>query len=90
LLQVGRFARVRLAHLPTPLEPMTRLSAHLGGPKLWIKRDDCTGLATGSNKAIAGLLDRLCQGRLNKDENILFIQAGGQAGLFADAPAFAA
>jgi L-cysteate sulfo-lyase len=29
---------------------MTRLSAHLGGPSLWIKRDDCTGLATGGNK----------------------------------------
>jgi L-cysteate sulfo-lyase len=41
---------VRLGHLPTPLEPMTRLGAQLGGPKLWIKRDDCTGLATGGNK----------------------------------------
>jgi L-cysteate sulfo-lyase len=50
LLELGRFPRVRLGHLPTPLEPMTRLSAHLGGPKLWIKRDDCTGLATGGNK----------------------------------------
>src|SRR5258707_1177330 len=29
---------------------MARLSAHLGGPTLWIKRDDCTGLATGGNK----------------------------------------
>ena len=36
--------------MPTPLEPLTRLSAHLGGPRLWIKRDDCTGLATGGNK----------------------------------------
>jgi L-cysteate sulfo-lyase len=42
--------RYRLAHLPTPLEPMTRLSAALGGPHLWIKRDDQTGLATGGNK----------------------------------------
>jgi L-cysteate sulfo-lyase len=41
---------VRLGHLPTPLEPMARLSAHLGGPTLCIKRDDCTGLATGGNK----------------------------------------
>ncbi len=30
---------------------MTRLSEYLGGPRLWIKRDDCTGLATGGNKA---------------------------------------
>ena len=50
MLQLGRFPRVRLGHFPTPLEPMPRLSDHLGGPKLWIKRDDCTGLATGGNK----------------------------------------
>ena len=50
MLQLDRFPRVRLGHLPTPLEPMARLSAHLGGPTLWIKRDDCTGLATGGNK----------------------------------------
>jgi L-cysteate sulfo-lyase len=50
LLDLGRFPRVRLGHLPTPLEPMARLSARLGGPSLWIKRDDCTGLATGGNK----------------------------------------
>jgi D-cysteine desulfhydrase family pyridoxal phosphate-dependent enzyme len=43
-------ARIPLAHLPTPLEPMERLSATLGGPTLWIKRDDQTGLATGGNK----------------------------------------
>ncbi len=39
------------AHLPTPLQPLKRLSKHLGGANLWIKRDDCTGLATGGNKA---------------------------------------
>ena len=48
LAHAPRFA---CAHLPTPLEPLKRLSAHLGGPNLWIKRDDCTGLATGGNKA---------------------------------------
>ena len=50
MLQLDRFPRVRPGHLPTPLEPLARLSAHLGGPTLWIKRDDCTGLATGGNK----------------------------------------
>lgn len=49
-MHLSRFPRVRLAHLPTPLEPMERLSKHLGGPRLWIKRDDCTGLSTGGNK----------------------------------------
>lgn len=42
--------RIRLANLPTPLEEMPRLSKLLGGPKIWIKRDDLTGLAFGGNK----------------------------------------
>ncbi|HEY5337468.1 MAG TPA: D-cysteine desulfhydrase [Rhizomicrobium sp.] len=49
-MHFARFPRVHLAHLPTPLEPMERLTKHLGGPRLWIKRDDCTGLSTGGNK----------------------------------------
>ncbi len=47
---LSRFPRTRLAHLPTPLEHLPRLSAHLGGPEVFVKRDDCTGLATGGNK----------------------------------------
>jgi D-cysteine desulfhydrase family pyridoxal phosphate-dependent enzyme len=42
--------RVPLAFLPTPIEPLQRLSKYLGGPDLYIKRDDQTGLATGGNK----------------------------------------
>ncbi len=42
--------KIKIAHLPTPLEEMKRLSKHLGGPRLLIKRDDQTGLATGGNK----------------------------------------
>jgi len=45
-----RFGRLGLALLPTPFEPMKRLSAHLDGPRLWVKRDDCTGLGLGGNK----------------------------------------
>ena len=41
---------IRLAHLPTPIEPLQRLSARLGGPRLLVKRDDQTGLAFGGNK----------------------------------------
>ncbi len=48
--RLSRFGRLGLAHLPTPLEPMKRLSAHLGGPRLWVKREDCTGLGLGGNK----------------------------------------
>ena len=43
--------RVRIAHLPTPLEELHRLSEKLGGPRILIKRDDATGLAMGGNKA---------------------------------------
>lgn len=47
---LARYPRARLAHLPTPLEPMANLARHLGGPALWVKRDDCTGLGGGGNK----------------------------------------
>jgi len=49
-MHLARFPRLSLGHFPTPLEPLDNLSALLGGPKLWIKRDDATGLATGGNK----------------------------------------
>ena len=49
-MHLSRYPRLHFAHLPTPLEPMERLSAELGGPNLWIKRDDCTGLSSGGNK----------------------------------------
>ncbi|MBL7164183.1 MAG: D-cysteine desulfhydrase family protein [Anaerolineales bacterium] len=42
--------RLRMAHLPTPIEELPRLSAELGGPRLLVKRDDQTGLAFGGNK----------------------------------------
>lgn len=47
---IDRLPRVRLAHLPTPLEDLPRLSAALGGPRILVKRDDQTGLALGGNK----------------------------------------
>ena len=49
-MNLARFPRLRFAHLPTPLEPMPRLTRALGGPEIWIKRDDCTGMSTGGNK----------------------------------------
>jgi D-cysteine desulfhydrase family pyridoxal phosphate-dependent enzyme len=42
--------RLRFAHLPTPIEPLPRLTTALKGPRLWVKRDDQTGLAFGGNK----------------------------------------
>jgi L-cysteate sulfo-lyase len=49
-MHLARFPRVRLFPTPTPLEPLANLSRHLGGPQIWIKRDDCTVVATGGNK----------------------------------------
>lgn len=50
-MDLEKFPRVKIAHLPTPLEPLPRFSKAIGGgPKLFIKRDDETGLATGGNK----------------------------------------
>jgi len=42
--------RVALARLPTPIEPLDRLSKAWGGPRIWIKRDDLTGSALSGNK----------------------------------------
>jgi D-cysteine desulfhydrase family pyridoxal phosphate-dependent enzyme len=42
--------RINFAHLPTRIEEMPRLSQALGGPRLFVKRDDQTGLAFGGNK----------------------------------------
>ena len=49
-MHLARYPRRFLAHLPTPLERLDRLTAELGGPEIWIKRDDCTGMSTGGNK----------------------------------------
>ncbi|SNZ19645.1 D-cysteine desulfhydrase [Cohaesibacter gelatinilyticus] len=49
-MHLARYPRRFIAHLPTPLERLDRLTKELGGPEIWIKRDDCTGLSTGGNK----------------------------------------
>ncbi len=50
LAAIHELPRIRLAHLPTPLEPMARLGERLGVSTLLVKRDDCTGLGVGGNK----------------------------------------
>ena len=42
--------RVSLGFFPTPLHELPNLSKALGGPRIWMKRDDQTGLASGGNK----------------------------------------
>ncbi len=49
-MNLARFKKISLGHFPTPLEFMPNLTRLLGGPNLYVKRDDCTGLATGGNK----------------------------------------
>lgn len=48
--RLAAFPRLGVAQLPTPLQPLRNLSAHLGGPDIWVKRDDLTGLGLGGNK----------------------------------------
>lgn len=42
--------RIHLAHLPTPFQPLDRISEQLGGPRIWVKRDDFTGSTLSGNK----------------------------------------
>ena len=65
------------------MQPLDRLSASLGGPRIWIKRDDCTGLGTGGNKTrklefiIADAMD-------NKADVVITQGAGNVGGLAQD------
>jgi L-cysteate sulfo-lyase len=49
--RIGKFSRVELVHRPTPFRKLDRLTESLGGPEIFIKRDDLTGLAFGGNKS---------------------------------------
>jgi D-cysteine desulfhydrase family pyridoxal phosphate-dependent enzyme len=48
--RIAAFPRISLGAFPTPLEPLPRLTAALGGPTVWMKRDDAVGPALGGNK----------------------------------------
>ena len=50
MMMLEKFKRIKLGHFPTPIEHLKNISKHLDGPNIFIKRDDCTGLATGGNK----------------------------------------
>ncbi len=76
-MHLARFPRVRLGHLPTPLEAMPNLSKHLGGPKLYIKRDDCTGLSSGGNKTRK--LEFLMADALEKGADTIITQGAVQS-----------
>lgn len=75
-MHLARFPRVRLAHLPTPLEVAPRLSELLG-VEIWVKRDDCTGLAGGGNKTRK--LEFLVGAALDDDCDTLVTQGAVQS-----------
>jgi len=74
---LSRFPRVRLAHLPTPLEFLPRLTEHLGGPEIYVKRDDCTGLGTGGNKTRK--LEFLMAEAINQKATVIITQGAVQS-----------
>ncbi|MCH7854585.1 MAG: D-cysteine desulfhydrase [Proteobacteria bacterium] len=74
---LSRFSRVSLAHLPTPLEFLPRLTRHLGGPDIYVKRDDCTGLGTGGNKTRK--LEFLMAEALDKKATVVITQGAVQS-----------
>ncbi len=49
--RIARLPRIDLIHRPTPLRKLEKLTEALGGPEIYIKRDDLTGLAFGGNKS---------------------------------------
>ena len=75
-MHLAHFPRARFAHLPTPLEPLPRLGAELG-IDLWVKRDDCTGLAGGGNKTRK--LEYLLGDALANDADTLVTQGAVQS-----------
>ena len=66
-----------LAFLPTPVEQLPRLTDALGGPRIFAKRDDCTGLAMGGNKARK--LERICADALEQGCDVLVTGGGIQS-----------
>lgn len=92
LRRLHTLPRHALGHWPTALQPLARTSAQLGGPQVWVKRDDCSGLATGGNKtrklefllgdALAKGCDTLVsQGALQSNHARQVAAAGAAAGL---------
>jgi L-cysteate sulfo-lyase len=76
-MNLARFPRIKLAHLPTPLEYLPRLSEKLGGPAIFVKRDDCTGLASGGNKTRK--LEFLMADALAQDADTIITQGAVQS-----------
>ena len=75
--RIEDFPRKNLIHLPTPLQKLENLSQELGGPEIYIKRDDMTGLAFGGNKSRK--LEFIIQDVLNKKADAIITWASLQS-----------
>lgn len=68
--RIARVPRVRIAATPTPLQEMPNLARHLRGPRLFVKRDDLTGVAFGGNK-LRNLEFRLARALEEKPDTVI-------------------
>jgi L-cysteate sulfo-lyase len=76
-MNLAQFPRVKLCQAPTPLELLPNLTKALGGPQVWMKRDDLTGMGLGGNKVRK--LEFLAGDALAKGANHLVTQGAVQS-----------
>ncbi len=76
-MQLDSVPRISLTQLPTPLDDAPRLAKKLGCRKIYIKRDDCTTLATGGNKVRK--LEFLIADALQKKSDVVLTDGGPQS-----------
>jgi D-cysteine desulfhydrase family pyridoxal phosphate-dependent enzyme len=75
--RIGRFPRVEIIHRPTPFRKLSNLSRSLGGPEIFVKRDDLTGLAFGGNKSRK--LEFIVRDMLDKKTDVVITWASLQS-----------
>ncbi len=75
--KIEDFPKKDLIHLPTPFHKLENLSLALGGPEIYMKRDDLTGLAFGGNKSRK--LEFIIQDALNKKADVIITWASVQS-----------
>jgi len=68
--RIAAIPRVPIALTPTPLHEAPNLTKHLGGPRIFVKRDDLTGVAFGGNK-LRNLEFRLARTMAEKPDTVI-------------------
>jgi L-cysteate sulfo-lyase len=77
--KINKIPRIMIGHIPTPLDACPNLTRALGGPKIFMKRDDCTGLAFGGNKTRQ--LEFIMADVINSGADIVVAGAASQSNL---------